>query len=149
MCVYDFLKENDFAPFPRRHIQDFARQLLGSVACTSLFVILSFLLDCCIVLHDLHLIHTDLKPENILLVTNDYKTMQITVPGKVCKTKLDVLFISDLPIQRNAPTRSKRILQSTDIRLIDFGSATFEQEYHSTVVSTRHYRAPEIILGLS
>ena len=39
------------------------------------------------------------------------------------------------------------MLQSTDIRLIDFGSATFEEEYHSTVVSTRHYRAPEIILG--
>ena len=33
MCVYDFLKENDFAPFPRHHIQSFARQLLGSVAC--------------------------------------------------------------------------------------------------------------------
>lgn len=33
MCVYDFLKENEFAPFPRQHIQDFARQLLGSVAC--------------------------------------------------------------------------------------------------------------------
>lgn len=41
-----------------------------------------------------------------------------------------------------------RILQNTDIRLIDFGSATFEQDYHSTVVCTRHYRAPEIILGL-
>ena len=27
--------------------------------------------------------------------------------------------------------------------------ATFEEEYHSTVVSTRHYRAPEIILGMS
>ncbi|KAK2460905.1 hypothetical protein APHAL10511_007375 [Amanita phalloides] len=115
MCVYDFLKENDFAPFPRRHIQDFARQLLGSVA----------------FLHDLHLIHTDLKPENILLVINDFKTIQVPVPGK-----------------RNAPPRTKRILSSTDIRLIDFGSATFEQEYHSTVVSTRHYRAPEIILGL-
>jgi serine/threonine protein kinase len=38
-------------------------------------------------------------------------------------------------------------LESTEIRLIDFGSATFEQEYHSSVVSTRHYRAPEIILG--
>lgn len=37
---------------------------------------------------------------------------------------------------------------STDIRLIDFGSATFEKDYHSAVVSTRHYRAPEIILGL-
>lgn len=36
----------------------------------------------------------------------------------------------------------------TDIRLIDFGSATFDDEYHSSVVSTRHYRAPEIILGL-
>lgn len=36
----------------------------------------------------------------------------------------------------------------SDIRLIDFGSATFEDEYHSSVVSTRHYRAPEIILGL-
>lgn len=33
MCVYDFLKENEFAPFPRQHIQSFARQLLGSVAC--------------------------------------------------------------------------------------------------------------------
>ena len=37
MCVYDFLKENDFAPFPRHHIQSFARQLLGSVACGRLF----------------------------------------------------------------------------------------------------------------
>lgn len=33
MCVYDFLKDNDFAPFPRHHIQAFARSLLDSVAC--------------------------------------------------------------------------------------------------------------------
>jgi dual-specificity kinase len=39
-------------------------------------------------------------------------------------------------------------LLDTEIRLIDFGSATFQDEYHSSVVSTRHYRAPEIILGL-
>ncbi|KAI0050465.1 CMGC CLK protein kinase [Auriscalpium vulgare] len=115
MCVYDFLKENEFAPFPRHHIQAFARQLLGSVA----------------FLHDLHLIHTDLKPENILLVHNDSRTVPIPTPGK-----------------RNAPPRLKRILETTDIRLIDFGSATFQEEYHSNVVSTRHYRAPEIILGL-
>ncbi|KAF8656867.1 hypothetical protein AX16_002414 [Volvariella volvacea WC 439] len=115
MCVYDFLKDNDFAPFPRHHIQDFARQLLGSVA----------------FLHDLRLIHTDLKPENILLVNNDYRVVQVSVPGK-----------------RNSVTKPKRLLHSTDIRLIDFGSATFESEYHSMVVSTRHYRAPEIILGL-
>ena len=40
-----------------------------------------------------------------------------------------------------------RVVKSTDVRLIDFGSATFDDEHHSTVVSTRHYRAPEVILG--
>lgn len=34
------------------------------------------------------------------------------------------------------------------IKLIDFGSATFQHQHHSAVVSTRHYRAPEVILGL-
>src|SRR5579859_6209764 len=43
--------------------------------------------------------------------------------------------------------RSKKILKNSEIRLIDFGSATFNDEYHSNLVSTRHYRAPEIILG--
>ena len=47
------------------------------------------------------------------------------------------------------PTQSKdyRSLRSSEIRLIDFGSATFDHEHHSTIVSTRHYRAPEVILG--
>jgi serine/threonine protein kinase len=34
------------------------------------------------------------------------------------------------------------------IKLIDFGSATFDAQHHSSVISTRHYRAPEVILGL-
>ena len=38
-------------------------------------------------------------------------------------------------------------MKNSDVRLIDFGSATFDDEHHSTVVSTRHYRAPEVILG--
>ena len=46
------------------------------------------------------------------------------------------------------PDNPKRILIDADIRLIDFGSATFDDEYHSSVVSTRHYRAPEVILGI-
>ena len=36
---------------------------------------------------------------------------------------------------------------SRRIRLIDFGSATYDARFHSSVVSTRHYRAPEVILG--
>ncbi len=43
--------------------------------------------------------------------------------------------------------RDERIIKKTDVRLIDFGSATFDHEHHSTIVSTRHYRALEVILG--
>lgn len=118
--VFDFLKGNGFVPFPSSQIQSFARQLLTSVA----------------FLHDLNLIHTDLKPENILLVNNQYQTFTYNrnIPS------------SSHSSQRTA--RQRRVLLDSDIRLIDFGSATFDDEYHSSVVSTRHYRAPEIILNL-
>lgn len=81
------------------------------------------LLEAVAFLHKLTLIHTDLKPENILLDDTDYLIEQV---GNTIK----------------------RIPKSNKIRVIDFGSATFESQYHSTVVSTRHYRAPEVILGL-
>ncbi|KAF1914644.1 kinase-like domain-containing protein [Ampelomyces quisqualis] len=118
--VFDFLKSNGFVPFPSSHIQKFAKQLFTSVA----------------FLHDLNLIHTDLKPENILLVNNNYQTFTYnrTVPS------------SSTTVNRNA--RHRKVLLDPEIRLIDFGSATFNDEYHSSVVSTRHYRAPEIILNL-
>lgn len=77
-------------------------------------------------LHDLKLIHTDLKPENILLVDSKFDVVPCSKRG----------------------VKTRRLLWNTDIRLIDFGSATFQEEYHSSIVSTRHYRAPEIILGL-
>ena len=32
--------------------------------------------------------------------------------------------------------------------VIDFGGATFDDESKSTVISTRQYRAPEVMLGL-
>ncbi|KAF5662395.1 CMGC CLK kinase [Fusarium heterosporum] len=118
--VFDFLKGNGFVPFPNSQIQSFARQLFTSVA----------------FLHDLNLIHTDLKPENILLCDHSYQTF--TYNRKIPS--------SSTTINRQATQR--RVLLDTEIRLIDFGSATFQDEYHSSVVSTRHYRAPEIILGL-
>uniref|UniRef100_A0A1B6H2U3 dual-specificity kinase n=1 Tax=Cuerna arida TaxID=1464854 RepID=A0A1B6H2U3_9HEMI len=76
-------------------------------------------------LHDNKLTHTDLKPENILFVDSDYEMTYNS------KKKRDV-----------------RRVKSSDVRLIDFGSATFDHEHHSTIVSTRHYRAPEVILEL-
>jgi dual-specificity kinase len=77
-----------------------------------------------------------LKPENILLVNNSYQTFT---------------YNRNIPSSSTTQTRSARhrkVLLDPEIRLIDFGSATFNDEYHSSVVSTRHYRAPEIILNL-
>ncbi|XP_076173500.1 CDC like kinase darkener of apricot isoform X2 [Ptiloglossa arizonensis] len=76
-------------------------------------------------LHDNKLTHTDLKPENILFVDSDYEK-----------------------IYNNKKRKEIKRIKRTDIRLIDFGSATFDHEHHSTIVSTRHYRAPEVILEL-
>jgi dual-specificity kinase len=120
LSVFDFLKNGGFVPFPGSHIQAFARQLLGSIA----------------FLHDLNLIHTDLKPENILLLNHNYQTFT---------------YNRNIPSSTTLNSRSakfRRVLLSPHINLIDFGSATFDDEYHSSVVSTRHYRAPEIILGI-
>jgi len=66
------------------------------------------------------LIHTDLKPENIMLFDTSTKD----------------------------PLEGKTVLVRTDIQLIDFGSAIYQHNHHSDLVSTRHYRAPEVILGL-
>ena len=38
--------------------------------------------------------------------------------------------------------------KSSEIKLIDFGSATYEDQHHTSVVCTRHYRPPEVVLGL-
>lgn len=87
-------------------------------------------------MHDLKLVHTDLKPENILLQDANYQafTYNRNIPSVSAATCRQV--------------KQRRVLLKPDICLIDFGSATFEDEYHSTVVSTRHYRAPEVILGV-
>lgn len=89
--------------------------------------------------------HTDLKPENILLCSNEARLAGPRVRNARSKSILKVCFIPPGDVRRLLIAR----IQNTEIRLIDFGSATFESEYHSSVVSTRHYRAPEIILGLS
>ena len=77
-------------------------------------------------LHTLKLVHTDLKPENILLLSSAYQRVPVSSGSKF----------------------TKRVPDGLTIPLIDFGSATFENQHHSTVVSTRHYRAPEVILGM-
>ncbi|KAG7217121.1 hypothetical protein INR49_027662 [Caranx melampygus] len=67
-------------------------------------------------LHRNKLTHTDLKPENILFVSSG------------CNAFND---------------ETERKLRSLDVKVVDFGTATFDHEHHESLVSTRHYRAPE------
>ncbi|KAL2321744.1 hypothetical protein Fmac_026123 [Flemingia macrophylla] len=83
------------------------------------------------VMHDLRMIHTDLKPENILLVSPEY----VKVPDYKSSS-------------RSPNSYFKRVPKSSAIKVIDFGSTTYEREDQNYIVSTRHYRAPEVILGL-
>lgn len=116
--LYDFLRKNNYHPFPIDIVRELGKQLLESVA----------------YMHQLHLIHTDLKPENILFASSEYKKVPYYKNG--------------LKRFSQDGTCYMRLPKSTAIKLIDFGSATFEDQNHSSIISTRHYRAPEVILGI-
>ncbi|GFT35416.1 hypothetical protein NPIL_472421 [Nephila pilipes] len=107
--VFDFLKNNNYFPYPLDQVRHMSYQLCYAVK----------------FLHDYHLTHTDLKPENILFEDSR----------------------SDLVYNKKKKRTVNQVINSS-VRLIDFGSATFDHEHHSTIVSTRHYRAPEVILEL-
>ncbi|XP_024918856.1 dual specificity protein kinase CLK4-like isoform X2 [Cynoglossus semilaevis] len=109
LSTYDFLKENNFMPFPIEQIQHMAYQIIRAVR----------------FLHRNKLTHTDLKPENILFINSDYN-MEYNAEKK----------------------RDERTLKNPDVKIVDFGNATYDHEHHTSVVSTRHYRAPEVILDL-
>lgn len=116
-------------------------------------------------MHDLRLIHTDLKPENILLVSPDY----IKVPDYKVKIgrcgqlgtilclvphlqwwMVNVFFHYYLKFSSRSPTDSsyyKRVPKFSAIKVIDFGSTIYDRQDQKYIVSTRHYRAPEVILG--
>ncbi|XP_052186615.1 serine/threonine-protein kinase AFC2-like isoform X3 [Diospyros lotus] len=97
------------------------------------FSCLGDMIELAAVMHDMRLIHTDLKPENILFVSPDY----VKVPDyKVGSWSLkDGYYLKRLP-------------KSSAIKVIDFGSTAYERQDHNYIISTRHYRAPEVILGL-
>ncbi|XP_061581125.1 dual specificity protein kinase CLK4b [Cololabis saira] len=109
LSTYDFLKENNFLPFPIDQIRHMAYQIIRGVK----------------FLHKNKLTHTDLKPENILFINSNY----------------------DMEYNREK-RRDERTLKNPDVKIVDFGNATYDHEHHTSVVSTRHYRAPEVILDL-
>lgn len=73
-------------------------------------------------MHANNYIHTDLKPENILLSSAELEEIHHHKSSKY-----------SLPVREG-------------IKLIDFGGATPSSERHSSIINTRQYRAPEVIL---
>lgn len=58
LSLFDFLKQNNYCPYPIDQVRHMSYQLCYAVK----------------FLHDHKLSHTDLKPENILFVNSDYTT---------------------------------------------------------------------------
>lgn len=78
-------------------------------------------------LHKMRITHTDLKPENILLQYSSAYEARFPYGKSDGKPYL----------------RPER----TDIKLIDFGNATYDNDNHSAIINTRQYRSPEVILN--
>lgn len=130
ISLYDFLEKNKFIPYPGSHIQAISKQLIRSVT----------------YFHDLNLIHTDLKPENILLHDDSFQRKPLK-SGTIISGYMNLSGGADKQKNLRVPKYLK-VLNDPLIQIIDFGSAIFDDEYHSSIVSTRHYRAPEIVLGV-
>lgn len=69
-----------------------------------------------------------MKPENIFLKNQAYREFAYK--------------------RKNSLNTQRHVLIDMEICLGNFHSATFANKYHQTVVTTRSYRAPEIIMGL-
>ncbi|PFH35327.1 hypothetical protein BESB_062140 [Besnoitia besnoiti] len=122
MClVFEKLGKSLYDLLTENHYLGFYLEDIRIVAKQCL-IALAFLRAC-------RLTHTDLKPENILLLDD------ILIP---------------VPAPRPSGSVKGHYLRPAQVgvKIIDFGSATFEDDYHSSLINTRQYRAPEVILGL-
>jgi len=123
--LYDFLKINDFRGFWMQDIQTFAKQSLEA---------LEFLKG------KLQMTHTDLKPENILLESID--------PARPTTFPRNERWLANKSSSKTHSEGKYMRPANARIKLIDFGNATYASEHHSSIINTRQYRGPEVILSL-
>lgn len=80
--LFEFQKENNFAPLPARHIRTVTLQVLRALAR----------------LKELAIIHADLKPENIMLVDQTRCPFRVKVSGAVRRAAVSLVPVaSQLP----------------------------------------------------
>lgn len=118
--LFELIKMNDYRGFWVTDIQSVAKQSLTA---------LSFLHD------KLKLTHTDLKPENILL-------QSMEPPSHSYYPREEMHQSSSSSSSGYVRPRSCRI------KIIDFGTSTYDSEHHVPVITTREYRAPEVFFEL-
>lgn len=123
--LYDFLRKNVFRGFWVQDLQTMARQCMKA---------LKFLHA------TLRMTHTDLKPENILL-----QSQEAPRPSRFPR-EAEWLQTQSSKTQQQLGQYLRPA--NAEIKLIDFGNATYEEEHHSSIINTRQYRGPEVVLEL-
>jgi len=123
VSLYDFMKKNAFRGFWMQDIQSFAKQCMQAM---------------CFLHSTLRLAHTDLKPENILL--------QSLEPPCLAQFSRESEWKARKHSSREPPPYLRPA--SSQIKIIDFGNATYESEHHSSIINTRQYRGPEVVLEM-
>lgn len=126
--LYEFLKLNNYRPYPMTQIQIIAKQLIEGIS----------------TIHKIGFIHTDLKLENVLFSHSDADKVR-------AQNKLPINVVADDNKNKENGDQPKKQtmyyrVKNAEIKIIDFGSAVENKTYHSGIINTRQYRAPEIIL---
>lgn len=121
--LYDLIKENNYRGMWVEDIQTVGMQVAKA-------------LEFCA---GINLTHTDLKPENILFQHSKMETSHLPRKIEDYRTGGGGRGHHQGPYLR--PVRA-------DIKVIDFGNATFAKDHHASIINTRQYRGPEVILGM-
>eukprot|EP00605_Chrysophyceae_sp_TOSAG23-4_P002888 GSChrysophyteH1.ASY1.ANO1.3183.1 assembled CDS len=159
ISMLDVLIEQQFRGLPLTLVQTFTRQLV----------------DALVSLEGANIIHCDLKPENILLqhrsgdtsVANSVGSCSSSTPPSSKASSyggdysIDEALVRGASVQQNRKTGSSAALeqgstsgpgtglpQSSDLKIIDFGSACFEGKTVYSYIQSRFYRSPEVLLGV-
>ncbi|OEH77526.1 cmgc lammer [Cyclospora cayetanensis] len=142
--LYDVLAENKYRGFYMEDIVQVAKQGLTALA---------FMRDC-------KLAHTDLKAAGIFQWLGVIRSCSLYSSSSMCacvRYQPENILLQGEEMYETRPPRpseeddnSVPYLRpdSMQVKIIDFGSATFEDDYHSSLINTRQYRAPEVILDI-
>lgn len=128
ISLYQAFQLRNFQPFPIYSVKFIVSKIARAVN----------------LMHQYGMIHTDIKLENILLPPGfdwqfGFEERSISEPMSPILKTSQFSFSIELSNPASVPL---------DVRLIDFGCVAHSDQTNTQLVSTREYRAPEILMGL-